>query len=138
MRNLIRHDDWGFEDLFDEIFKPVNFEKRAMSMHTDVKENENQYELDIDMPGFKKNEIDISIENGYLNVSAKKEQTEEQEEKGKNYTRRERAFFANRRYFVGDKVKEDDISAKYENGVLSLIVPKEKPKELTAHKVKID
>ena len=138
MRNLIRHDDWGFEDLFDEIFKPVNFEKRAMSMRTDVKENENQYELDIEMPGFKKDEIEVSLHDGYLNVSAKKEQKEEHEEKGKNYIRKERSYIANRSYFVGDKVREEEISAKYDNGVLSLVVPKEKPKEITSHKIKID
>lgn len=138
MRNLIRNDEWGFEDLFDEMFKPVSYEKRAMSMRTDVKENENQYELDIDMPGFKKDEIDINLHEGYLTISAKKEQKEEHGEKDKNYIRRERSFVANRSYFVGDKVKEEEISAKYENGVLSLIVPKEKPKELTSHKIKID
>lgn len=134
----MRNDDWGFEDLFDEILKPVNYEKRAMSMRTDVKENENQYELDIDMPGFKKDEINIELHDGYLNVSAKKEQTEEHGEKEKNYIRKERSFVASRNYFVGDKVKEDEISAKYENGVLSLVIPKEKPKELTSHKIKID
>ena len=139
MRDLIRNDEWGLEDVFDSFFRPMQYEKRAMTMRTDVKEDENQYELDIDMPGFKKEEINVTLNNGYLNVSAKSENKVEHTEKnGKNYVRRERCQIASRNYYVGDKVKQEEITAKYENGVLSLIVPKEKPKELTSHKIKID
>ncbi len=139
MRDLIRNDDWNLEDVFNEFFGPAHLEKRNMSMKTDVKEDENQYELDIDMPGFKKEEISVTLKNGYLSVSAKNERKFEQGEKdSKNYVRRERSYVASRNYYVGDKVREEEISAKYENGVLSLIVPKEKPKEITTHKIKID
>lgn len=137
MRDLMKNDDWGLEDAFDELFRPMHAEKRAMSMRTDVKETEKAYELDIDMPGFKKDEISVTLNNGYLSVSAKRENTEEHNEH-KNYVRKERSFVASRSYYVGDQIKEEEISAKYENGVLSLLVPKEKPKELTTHKIKID
>lgn len=139
MRDMIKNDEWGFEDFFDDLFRPVQFDKRMMNMKTDVKEDENQYELDIDMPGFKKDEISVTLKNGYLSVAAKKEQKDEQAENGKkNYIRRERSYSASRSYYVGDKIKEEDIKAKYDNGVLSLVVPKQKPKELTTHKINID
>lgn len=139
MRDMIKNDEWGIEDFFDDLFRPMQFEKRAMSMKTDVKEDENQYELDIDMPGFKKEEINVTLKNGYLNVSAKSEHKDEHVEKGtKNYIRRERSQIASRSYYVGDKIKEENIKAKYDNGVLSLVVPKEKPKEITTHKINID
>lgn len=138
MRDLWKNDEWDLENIFGDLFRPAQMEKRAMSMRTDIKENENSYELDIDMPGFDKNEINVTLENGYLNVSAKKEKTQEETQKDKNYIRRERYFSASRSYYVGDMVKDEDISAKYENGVLSLVVPKQKPKELESHKIKID
>jgi HSP20 family molecular chaperone IbpA len=91
------------------------------------------------MPGFKKDEISIELKDGYLSVSAKKEQTHsEGDDKKGNYIRRERMFAASRSYYVGDKVVEQDIKAKYENGVLSIVVPKEEPKKLPEHKISID
>ena len=139
MRDMIKNDEWGIEDIFDDLFRPMQFEKRAMSMKTDVKEDENQYELDIDMPGFKKEEINVTLKNGYLNVSAKNEHKDEHIEKNtKNYIRRERSQIASRSYYVGDKIKDEDIKAKYDNGVLSLVIPKEKPKEITSHKINIE
>lgn len=178
MRDMIdRIGEWDLGDLFDGLFEPARFERipRPMQMKTDVKEDENAYELDIELPGFEKNEIDISLKNGYLNVSAKKTEkmvsgekplNEHKHEKAgcgcgdekceckdehseckdehcecehkKPYIRKERSFYASRSYYVGDKIKEEDIKAKYQNGVLSLIVPKEKPKELTSHKINID
>ena len=138
MRDLMKNDEWNIEDVFDELFRPIHAGKMATSMRTDVKETESAYELDIDMPGFKKEEISVTLEHGYLNVAAKRENKEEHNEHNKNYVRKERSFVASRSYYVGDKIKEEDITAKYENGVLSLNVPKEQPKELTTHKIKID
>ena len=160
MRDMIdRIGEWDLGDLFDGIFEPARFERapRPMQMKTDVKEDENGYELDIELPGFEKNEIEVALKNGYLNVSAKKTEKTVSGEKHENekegcgcenkeckcehkkpYIRRERSFYASRSYYVGDKIREEDIKAKYENGVLSLVVPKEKPKELTSHKINID
>ena len=123
-----------FDDL-DDLFRPLD--KNAKSMRTDIKETENQYEFEIDMPGFKKEEIALDLKDGYLNVSAKKEANEEKGENG-GYIKRERHFYASRSYYVGNKIRQDDIRAKYENGVLNVIVPKEQPKEIEKHKIQID
>ena len=157
MRNIIKNDDWALGDFFDDLFAPVHFERRPMTMKTDVKEDDEAYHFDIEMPGFKKDEIDVNLKNGYLNVSAKKkEEYENKDEKcdddckcgchetghcdcnGKRYIRRERSYFASRTFYVGDKVREQDIKAKYQDGILNLVVPKEKPKEITSHKINID
>lgn len=142
MKDITNRNDrdiFGLGDAFDELFKPVYFDKHAMNMKTDIKENEHQYELDIEMPGLEKNNINVTLENGYLNVNARKEQKQESgnENKG-NYIRKERTCEFSRSYYVGDKIKEGDIVAKYENGVLNLIVPKEEPKELPEHKIHIN
>lgn len=139
MKDLIEKNDFlGFADMFDDMFKPVFLERKPMGvMKTDIKENEKQIELDIDMPGYAKDQINITFEKGYLRVSAQKE--EKQNEHDKNgYVRRERSFSCSRTYFVGEKIKEEGIKAKYDNGVLSLVVPKELPKIEPQHKIKID
>jgi HSP20 family molecular chaperone IbpA len=94
-------------------------------MKTDIKETETEYELSIDMPGFDKKDINLTLENGYLSIEAKREEKEEEN----NYVKRERSFSCSRSYFVGDAVTEQDIKAKYNNGTLVLNVPK-KQKEL--------
>ena len=162
MRDMIeKMNDWSLEDFFDGLFEPTFYGRRpapAMHMKTDVKEDEHGYELDIDLPGFEKNEIDVSLKNGYLNVSAKKGEkqddannTKETEcgcehkndthckcDNPKRFIKRERSYFASRSYYVGDKVKDEDIKAKYQNGVLSLYVPKQQPKQIESHKINID
>ncbi len=129
MRNFLtnRRNDLGFnffEDAFDSFFKPV-FYPQAQSMKTDIKETETEYELSIDMPGFDKKDINLTLENGYLSIEAKREEREEEN----NYVRRERSFTCARSYYVGDAVTEQDVKAKYNNGTLVLNVPK-KQKEL--------
>ena len=132
MREIINNSVWGD---FEDLFRP--FDKNARGMRTDLKENEKQFEFDIDIPGFKKEEIEIDLKDGYLTVCAKREVN--QEEKDQNsYIKRERHFSACRNYFVGDKIAEEEIKAKYENGVLNIIVPKQQPKELPKHKIQID
>lgn len=132
MRNLINGSILGD---FEDLFKPV--ERFPKTMRTDIKETDKEYEFDIDMPGYKKDEINIDLNEGYLTISANKE-VKEEANKNNNYIKRERHFSASRSYFVGDNIKEDDIKAKYENGVLNIVVPKEQPKELPKHKIKID
>ena len=138
MRDIINKDEVNMlEDVFGDLFRP--YDRRAMQMKTDIKEDEKQYELDVEMPGFKKEEINIDLNDGYLTVNAKREDKhEEGNEHSKKFVRRERSYSASRSYYVGDKIKENDIKAKYENGVLSLIVPKEEPKKLPEHKIHID
>ena len=93
-------------------------------MSTDIKEKENGYELEMDLPGFKKDEIQISLENGCLTIAASKGLDQSQEEKD-HYIRRERyAGACSRSFYVGDTVTEDQIKADFHHGILKLFVPK--------------
>lgn len=140
MRNFLsrRNDNFGFnffDEMMDDFFKPVVFSGGNRMMKTDVKETDGHFELFIDMPGYDKKEINLTLNDGYLTVSAKREEKEEDE---KNYTRRERSFSCSRSYFVGNAVTEEDVKAKYENGTLSLIVPKKDKKELPRKNIEIE
>ncbi len=94
-------------------------------MKTDVHEHEDHYEVDMDLPGFKKEEIKLELEKGYLTVSAEKEHVEEQENKGKTIRKERYSGSMQRTFYVGEGITEEDIKAKFEHGVLSLYVPKQ-------------
>ena len=104
-------------------------------MKTDIREHDEGYELDIDLPGFKKDEIKVELENGYLTISATKgADNDEQDKKGK-YIRRERyAGTMQRSFYVGDDVTQEDIKAKFENGILRLSIPKKDAKAVETKK----
>lgn len=100
-------------------------------MKTDIRETDGSYELDIDLPGFKKDEIKVQLKDGYLTLSAAKGLDKDAKDKEGNYIRRERyAGSMSRSFYVGDGVKEEDIHAKYENGILKLSVPKKAPEKI--------
>ena len=121
-------------DLFDDMFRDPFFKGENKIMKTDIKENENDYNIDIDLPGFDKEDIKIDIESGYLNVSAKKESNNEEKEDGR-YVRRERYLGeCSRSFYVGDSLNEEDIKATFKNGTLSLVVPKEDKKKIEEKK----
>lgn len=126
-------DDWmrfPFEEDFFGKKNPLYGKNAKNMMKTDVKETEQGYEVDIDLPGFKKDELQVKLENGYLSVSAAKglDKDEKDKETGK-YIRRERyAGAMSRSFYVGDDLTEEDIKAKYEDGILRLVVPKKQPK----------
>ena len=110
-------------------------------MKTDVKELDNGFEVDIDLPGFKKDEIRLQLENGYLTVNAAKGLDKDEQDKKGRYVRRERyAGSMSRSFYVGDHVTEKDIHPKYENGILRFSVPKEekKPIEEKKHYISIE
>ncbi len=113
------------DDAFNSFFRPFYVDDDASIMKTDISENEQEYLMDVEMAGFDKSDISLKFENGYLTVSAKKQEKEE----SKKYIRRERAFSCSRSYYLGD-VNEKLIKAKYENGILQIVVPKEKPEEV--------
>ena len=131
------------ENLFDDFFNDdfMNFPvwssrnplygKRAKNlMKTDVRETENTYELDIDLPGFKKDEISVELKDGYLSISAAKGLDKDEKDKKGKYIRQERyAGSCSRSFYVGD-IESKDVSAKYEDGILKISVPKESKKEL--------
>ena len=132
------------ENLFDEFFMdPFNdpfftssrnalYGKHSKNlMKTDVRETDGTYELDIDLPGFKKDEINAEIRDGYLTVSAAKGLDKDQSDKDGRYIRRERyAGQCSRSFYVGEGVTEQDISAKFEDGILRLSIPKKEQPQL--------
>ena len=94
-------------------------------MKTDVRETESSYELDIDLPGFKKDEISVELKNGCLNISAAKGLDKEEKDKDGKYIRQERyAGSCSRSFYVGTDVDPAEVAAKFENGILSISVPK--------------
>ena len=104
-------------------------------MKTDVRETEGTYELDIDLPGFKKDEVSAKLENGYLTISAAKGLDKDEQDKKGSYIRRERyAGSMSRSFYVGEQIHQEDIHAKFEDGILRLTVPKEVKKEVEENK----
>ena len=100
-------------------------------MKTDVRETENSYELDIDLPGFKKDEVNVELKNGYLTIQAAKGLDKEEQDKKGKYIRQERyAGACSRSFYVGEAVEPEDVSAKFEDGILTVSVPKNAKKQL--------
>ena len=131
------------ENLFDDFMNDFAFpaiedvDKELYGKHaknlmkTDVKDTENGYEVDIDLPGFKKDEIKVKLEDGVLTISAAKGLDKDEKDKKGNYLRRERyAGSMSRSFYVGDHVTVEDIHPKYENGILSFSVPKAENKPI--------
>lgn len=127
------------DDAFERNFfggrNPLYGKHSKNLMKTDVKETETGYELDIDLPGFKKDEISAHLEDGYLTVSAAKGVDKDEKDNEGRYIRRERySGSMTRSFYVGNAVTEEDIKAKYEDGILSLSIPKKDPKAVEAKK----
>ena len=100
-------------------------------MKTDIREKDGSYELDIDLPGFKKDEVKAKLENGFLTISAEKGLDRDQKDNEGRFIRQERyAGAMSRSFYVGDSVKQEDITAKFEDGILRLSVPKQEMKKL--------
>ena len=134
-----------FDDFFDDFPMPRDFrnidrrlygKNAAREMKTDVHEHEDHYEVDIDLPGFKKDEITLSLENGYLSVTAAKGVDKDEKNKKGKLIRQERyAGTLQRSFYVGDGLTETDVTARFENGVLSLCVPKQEARKVPEKKV---
>jgi HSP20 family molecular chaperone IbpA len=123
-----------FDDFFDDFARPARSAARYSSpttsvMKTDIREHENGFELDIDLPGYKKEDVKAQLKDGYLTISAEsKQDNDEKDEKGK-FIRRERYYgTCSRSFYVGEDITEDDIKAKFENGILKISVPKKEAK----------
>ena len=114
------------ENLFDD-FMDFHFGGKKINtmMKTDIRDTDSSYELDIDMPGFKKEDIKAQLKDGYLTISASTSANNDEQDKDGRYIRRERyAGSCSRSFYVGEGVKEEDIRAKFENGILKLSIPK--------------
>ena len=131
-------DDWmGFPRFrdFENIDKQLYGKHAAHVMKTDVHENDEGYEVVIDLPGFKKDELNLSLENGYLTVSATKGIDKDEKNKQGKIIRQERyAGSMQRSFFVGENITHEDIKAKFEDGVLRLSVPKKEVQKLPENK----
>ena len=104
-------------------------------MKTDVKETDEGYEVDVDLPGFSKDEIKLELQNGYLTIATEKAVENKKEHKHGQSLRQERySGTMQRSFYVGDSVTEEDIKAKYENGVLSLTIPKKEQQKVSEKK----
>ena len=128
-----------FDDFFNDPFGMVSartenplYGKHARNlMKTDVRETEDSYELDVDLPGFKKDEIGVELKDGYLTISASKGLDKDETDKNGKFIRQERYTGAcSRSFYVGEHVQPEDIGAKYEDGILRLSVPKNVKKAL--------
>lgn len=115
-----------FDDFFDEGFFP---KKERNLMKTDIREKKDKYVIDIDLPGFEKENISLSLNNGYLDISAKTEKEENSEDEEK-FVRQERFYGeCSRSFYVGEDMTEEDIHAKFDNGILKIEIPKKEKQE---------
>lgn len=123
-------------DLFDDIFTDPFFKRNDNKlMRTDIKEQDDNYVISVDLPGYDKENIKVDITDGYLTVSAKTDSENNEEEKGK-YVRRERYFGeCSRSFYVGDDISVEDVDASFKNGTLIMEIPKmDSKKELPEKK----
>ena len=118
------------DDIFDD-FVPT---RRNDNMKCDIYEKDGNYHIEMDIPGFKKEDISIEVDDGYLTIEAEKN-IENNEDDGKNYIRRERSYNSYKRSFYLGDLDQDSIEAKFNDGMLNITVPK---KEVTNNKKKID
>ena len=116
---------------FPDIDKKLYGNSANQIMNTDVKETDNGYEVDIDLPGFKKEDVKAELHDGYLTISAAKNVNNDEKKEDGKYIRKER-FSGNmsRSFYVGDNITQEDIHAKYEDGILKLTVPKKEEKKV--------
>ena len=123
-----------FDDFFDSGFfgrrNPLYGKNARNLMKTDIHESDDSYKLAVDLPGFKKDEIDIDVKDGYLTISAEKGLEKDKEDKKGRVLREERYSGACSRSFYVGNIKPEDVKAKYEDGVLTIEFPKLDKKEL--------
>ncbi len=126
------------ENLFDEFFndftQPVKSLMRYNApmtnvMRTDIKETNGGYELEIDLPGFKKEDVQAELKEGYLTISASSGKDDGEKDKNGQYIRRERYYGScSRSFYVGEEITQEDIKARFEDGILKVMVPKKEAK----------
>jgi HSP20 family molecular chaperone IbpA len=119
-----------FDDFFDGFAHPTSRGTRystptASVMKTDIKETETGFELDIDLPGYKKEDVKAQLKDGYMTITAQSNQNNDEKDENGKFIRRERYYgTCSRSFYVGDEITEGDIKAKFENGILKISVPK--------------
>lgn len=126
------------ENLFDDFFNDFSRPSKSLMryhtpasnvMRTDIKETASGYELDIDLPGYKKSEVQAELKEGYLTIQASTSRDDGEKNKDGQYIRRERYYGScSRSFYVGDAVTQEDIKARFEDGILKVSVPKKEAK----------
>lgn len=124
------------DEFFDDFARPVKNSARYNTqvpavMRTDVKESDTGYELDIDLPGYKKEDVQAQLKDGYLTITAATKTNDEKKDENGKYIRRERYYgTCSRNFYVGEDIEQEDIKAKFEDGILKIAIPKKdaKPK----------
>lgn len=119
--------DSMFNDFFNEPFMGV---VSASSIKADIRETENEFIIDAEIPGVNKEDIKLDLKDERLTISVEK--TEDKKEEKDNYIRRERRYGSTSRSFSVQNVRQEDVSAKYENGILSIVLPKSEPKKISS------
>ena len=131
-------DDWmgfPFRGLESDVDHKLYGRHAGKVMKTDLKEHDDGYELLVDLPGFKKDQIELQLQNGYLTISAKKGvEADGKDKKGKIVHQERYTGSMTRSFYIGENVSEEDVKAKFEDGVLTLDFPKEKPMSLPEKK----
>lgn len=124
-----------FDNFFDDLDTPKKLDKM---MKCDIYEEDNNYVIEMDVPGFKKEDINMELDDGYLKISAEKK-SDSEEKDGKKYVRRERHCYSKceRQFYVGN-IKDEDIKAKFKDGILKISVPKEEEKKETKKVIMIE
>ena len=131
MKLVPRNNNLGFslfDNMFDDMFRDPFFTSSNTTklMKTDIQEKDNNYILDMDLPGYDKEDIKAQLKDGYLTISAQKNTSNDEKDEEGNYIRRERyCGKCSRSFYVGDSIKEEDIKANFNNGILQLSFPKE-------------
>ena len=131
-----------FDDWFDDFDRQMQHMDRRLygrnakrEMKTDVREKEDGYEIDMDLPGFKKDQVELTLENGYLTVTANKGFDKDEKDKQGRMIRQERyAGSMQRSFYVGQNMTEEDVKARFEDGVLHLNLPKKDAKKVPEKK----
>lgn len=118
------------DDFFEDFARPARRTMNATGiMKTDVKETDGGYELNIDLPGYKKEDVKAELNEGYLTISASTESSNDEKDSDGKYIRRERySGTCSRSFYVGEDVTQEEIKAKFEDGILKLFVPKKETK----------
>ena len=116
------------DSAFDDFFRPLFYDEKLDAMKTDIRETKDSYIIDVEMPGFDKEDINLDVDNGYLTIRAEKKEKDESGKEDHRYVRKERSVSCQRSYYIGD-TEEDAIKAKYDKGVLTVTLPKKEEKK---------
>ena len=122
-----------FDNFMDDMFPAPRkgYKQMPSIMRTDIRETGDSYVLDVELPGFKKEDVKLQLKDGYLNISASTTTSDEEKDENGKFLRRERYTGSMQRsFYVGEDLTEEDVKAKFEKGVLTLTLPKEQPKKI--------